>query len=224
MREGGTMQWHEPRHISTLDPHGDWPDDVGQSVLVYNPCDGWHLLWTIMWSVQDVLRQGMFDYWMPGPPEPAGFDREAWAEASLARDVGDCPSCHGKGGMSHALQSAAICVDDRVTLIPDGNATVRTPCDHCCGTGRRPIKAKIGAEQLAMFERAAKRARRTMAHCSDAGHLGDGRPAVRWLCKCGWSQWRPVASIAPSAIARGYPCPSCNMKKEAAHDQDAKKA
>lgn len=76
------MQWHEARPISTLDRYGDWPAEVGigGSVLVYNPCDGWHLLWTMSWSVEQVVSQQMFEYWMPGPPEPPEFDREAWAQ------------------------------------------------------------------------------------------------------------------------------------------------
>lgn len=71
--------WHEPRPIAELDRYNDWPEvGTGDCVLVYNPCDGWHLLWTMRWSVDQVISQDIFEYWMPGPPEPAAFDRDAW--------------------------------------------------------------------------------------------------------------------------------------------------
>lgn len=75
------MQWHEPRPIHTLKELYDWPDEVGVggSVLVYNPCDGWHLLWTMEYGDPDeVYRMKCFEAWMPGPPEPVWFDREEW--------------------------------------------------------------------------------------------------------------------------------------------------
>lgn len=69
-----------PRLVADLDRYEDWPADVepGGSVLVYNPCDGWHILWTIEWSPDKVVGAAAFEYWMPGPGEPPGFDRDAW--------------------------------------------------------------------------------------------------------------------------------------------------
>lgn len=82
--------WHDPRPISEL-PRGDDAADLagvglhgGDSILVYNPCDGWHLLWLMQWRLEDIHRCKCFTHWMPGPPEPAGFDRAAWLEASRA--------------------------------------------------------------------------------------------------------------------------------------------
>lgn len=65
------MPWHEPRPISTLPEH-DLPEGMrgSDSILVFNPCDGWHLLWLVSWNVEYIRAQKMFTHWMPGPPSP----------------------------------------------------------------------------------------------------------------------------------------------------------
>ena len=82
------LPWHEPRPIETLvepDEGALAPEGMhcSDSILVYNPCDGWHLLWLMMADpIQEIRTCGCYTHWMPGPPEPANFDREEWLRRS----------------------------------------------------------------------------------------------------------------------------------------------
>lgn len=88
--------WHEPRPIEDLPKHDDErPPELGpgDSILVYNPCDGWHLLWLMSWRLEDIHAQRAFTHWMPGPPEPPGLDYAAWLAASR-KEAAALPRSH----------------------------------------------------------------------------------------------------------------------------------
>lgn len=67
------MQWHDPRLMDeagrkALVEYGE--RNPSAQVLLYTPCDGWHLFWLMAEHVEDLAADVSFTHWMPEPPNP----------------------------------------------------------------------------------------------------------------------------------------------------------
>lgn len=59
------MCWPDAKPLETL------PDDYGyRDILVFSPCDGWHVVWAALYGIDEIKAKKNFTHWMPAPPAP----------------------------------------------------------------------------------------------------------------------------------------------------------